>query len=228
MKAFIVQSSQSPLQTTAQSGRVRQWALLAAPFVLLATTYGAYQGLVAWLGLKPGYLAGFLFYWLFWCFLFPLWLVGKAGLRTMFRAGRPNFPQPVILSLLLLFLPLVGGFFVMTLPRLPHATFWVVVVSAVIALVNAVGEEILWRGTYLQLFANDRIRGSIYPTLMFGLWHLAPTSVVGNPWVIVTSATFVGLVYGWVAWRTGSIRWTTIFHVLTDFTGLIGVFYLSP
>ena len=207
--------------------RNRQLALLVAPVALTASTFAAYQWFVVLFGLKPGYFAGFLFYWVVWCLIFPIGMVGVSGVRAMFHDRRPRLARPTWLSLLLLAIPVLGGFFVMMLPRLPYADVAVIAVSAGIALVNGIGEEILWRGTYFTLFPRDARRGYLYPALAFGLWHLAPTSVTGNPLLIVSSATFLGLTYGWVAWRTGSIRWTTVFHALTDFTGLIGVFYLS-
>jgi membrane protease YdiL (CAAX protease family) len=69
------------------------------------------------------------------------------------------------------------------------------------------------------------------PSVGFGLWHLAPQSVstgLGNPGgavAFVGVATLFGLCLGWVAYRTGSIRWPVISHVLLDFAGLGGRVY---
>lgn len=95
------------------------------------------------------------------------------------------------------------------------------------AVANGVAEEVLWRGTFVSAFPSDRLRGFLYPALAFAAWHVSPTSVLGSTLQLVLGGAFIGLAYGWVAWRTRSIRLTTIFHVLTDFTGLIGVFYLA-
>jgi len=46
--------------------------LLVTPLVLTGKTYVAFRYLTRWLGPKPGYLAAFLFYSLFWC-LIPSW-----------------------------------------------------------------------------------------------------------------------------------------------------------
>jgi membrane protease YdiL (CAAX protease family) len=43
----------------------------------------------------------------------------------------------------------------------------------------------------------------------------------------VGAAAMSGLQWGWVAWRTGSIRWTTVSHVLFDFSGLGARLYLD-
>jgi hypothetical protein len=46
--------------------RRRHLALLAAPGLLLATTYLVFSLAPGWFGLKLGYFTGFLFYWLVW------------------------------------------------------------------------------------------------------------------------------------------------------------------
>ena len=59
----------------------------------------------------------------------------------------------------------------------------------------------------------------------FGLWHLAPVGVrpatyPGGAVSFVGVATLWGLIYGWVAQRNGSLRWTILSHNLLDFSGL--------
>jgi membrane protease YdiL (CAAX protease family) len=59
----------------------------------------------------------------------------------------------------------------------------------------------------------------------FGLWHLAPQSRIqasnpGGSTAFVAVAIVLGLGWGWVARRTGSIRWVVVSHVLLDFGGL--------
>ena len=36
----------------------------------------------------------------------------------------------------------------------------------------------------------------------------------------VVAATSLGLSWGWVAWRTGSLRWVSVSHVFTDGSGI--------
>jgi membrane protease YdiL (CAAX protease family) len=38
----------------------------------------------------------------------------------------------------------------------------------------------------------------------------------------------IGLLYNWVAWHTGSIRWTVYAHVLTNLSGIGALVLLGP
>ena len=113
----------------------RQIILLLTPPLLLATTYLAYRLLVPRLGCSRGYLAGFLFYWIGWCLILPLALLGT-------QAVYPN--------------------------RAPGGNLSLVVV-----------------------------------------------------------ATVLGLLWGWVAYASGSIVWTVVSHVLFDSSGLGGRVYFA-
>lgn len=84
--------------------------LLVTPLVLTAPTYVAFRYLTRWLGQKPGYLAGFLFYWLFWCLVPSWWILGSYGLVQIFQDERPRFGQPASLGMLLLVIPLLLGY----------------------------------------------------------------------------------------------------------------------
>jgi hypothetical protein len=155
--------------------RRRQVAALAAPPVLIATTYAAFQGLVGWLGERWGYLAGFLFFWLVWCAGFSLWAIGPRGLAAVLRDARPRLPRPQLLWLTLLAVPVAGGFATVLLPDLPRATLAVVAVAWLIAGVNATLEEVFWRGVYIRLFPGRPVAGWRYPmvTRSGEAWHVA-------------------------------------------------------
>jgi hypothetical protein len=58
----------------------KRLALLAAPPLVLGTTFVAFRLLVAHFGFKCGYLGGFLFYWVVWCLLPPWWVLGTDGI----------------------------------------------------------------------------------------------------------------------------------------------------
>ena len=206
--------------------------LLVTPLALLLTTYLAFQGFIARFGFKTGYFAGFVFYWVAWGLLLPLWALGGRGLRTLFQDVRPRLGKPAWLGVVLLTLPpLLAGLTVFP-AKVSRATPPVVLASFALALVNGTLEEVLWRGVYVRMFSGQVGWGYLYPSLGFALWHLAPqavhpTAMPGGVAAFIAGALFLGLCWGWVAWRTGSIRWTVVSHVLTDFLGLGALVYLG-
>lgn len=211
---------ESELQT--KPGRLtnRQLVVLAAPPLLVATTYLAFQAMVEWLGFRWGYLGGFLFFWIVWCWGFTLWAVGREGMAAVLREVRPHLPRPTGLWLALLAFPVAGGFATVLLPDLPDATLPVVGLALVIAAVNSLSEEVFWRGLFVRMLPERRVLGWLYPAAWFSLWHIAPTSVFGSTWVLVTGAAYLGLVYGWIAWSTGTVRYTIVAHFLVNAMGL--------
>jgi hypothetical protein len=101
----------------------QQIGLIAAPPVLLASTYFVFKIAKNRIGPIRGYLVGFLFYWIFWGFLFPWFLLGSSGLAYIFRDVHEKFGNPAWLGILLLLLPLVLGY-AYAFPRaIKHATF---------------------------------------------------------------------------------------------------------
>ncbi len=206
----------------------RQLFLILMPVLLILTTYFAFQLFTAAFGLKTGYLAGFLFYWIIWGLVVPLIVSGFKGVRSFF--GRPQWKKHRWIDILLLAVPcLLAIFFGPFLQRAPKLTWLMWIVSFAMAAVNAVTEEIIWRGLYIRHF-KDPLWGCIYPLLGFALWHISPNSVnpssFGVPLFILFSG-ILGVFWGIVAYRTKSTRWTLISHIIVDFSGLIGLFYLS-
>jgi membrane protease YdiL (CAAX protease family) len=207
----------------------RQSVLLVAPPVLVASTWWMFHALTKMFGLVTGYLAGFLCYWIGWCLAFPVALVGwRRALRLFAGSERLRLRAS---DRLLLLLPLLLGFGYAFPRAIAGSSITIILVSAVVALVNAPLEELLWRGAFLQLFPDSWILGYGYPAVMFGVWHLAPLSVIPNrspggsvSFVIVS--VVLGLMWGWVARRTRSIRSSSIAHVLFDFSGLGGRLYV--
>jgi membrane protease YdiL (CAAX protease family) len=202
-----------------------QITLLAAPPVLLATTYFAFKVLAARLAPARGYLLGFLFYWICWCLLLSLFTVGPGGLRAMFKAPHPTFGKPNWLGLLLLLGPPVAVY-VTTFPAEAKASsLHVAIYSALFALANGTMEEVLWRGTYVTAFPDSWLWAYVYPSIWFGLWHLSPQVVYpsempGGAIAFALMSVALGLVWGWVAKTTGSIRWVVVAHILLNFAGL--------
>jgi hypothetical protein len=124
-------------------------------------------------------LAAFALYWIVWCFELPIALLGRREVLAMFRPGTSRFGQPPWLWAGLFAIRVLGGITVKTVPALTHVLPRVVLVSLAFVIPNAIGEEILWRGTFQRLLPGRLVLGWLYPAAMFVLWHLAPTSVLG-------------------------------------------------
>jgi membrane protease YdiL (CAAX protease family) len=210
----------------------RQWALLAAPFALVASMYVTFQGLVARLGYGPGFGLSMIVYWVGWCTLLPLAVLGPAGYVDLFREAKPRLGERPWLTLLALLWPLPFAFVFAFLPRIREATTSVLLASVAVGVAVAVAEEVLWRGTYVRVFPDSTALGHLFPGVLFGLWHLVPNSVhetpyPGAPYSFVLYALALGLSYGYYAFETGSIRWATVSHAVHDSLGVAGGTFLA-
>jgi uncharacterized protein len=183
------------------------------------------------IGTRPGYFLSFIFYWAIWCGAFPALVRAMIALAD-YRHGPdvPLWPHPSTLALLLW--PLLVTYTV-AFPRfITSATMPIVVASAMLAGVNGVAEEWLWRGTFLKLFPNERLRGVVIPSVGFGVWHFAPQLVFSNHYPggaasLVGFSVLLGLSWGEVVRRTDNLRLVMFCHVLLDFSGLGGRLYIS-
>jgi membrane protease YdiL (CAAX protease family) len=91
------------------------------------------------------------------------------------------------------------------------------------AVVNATGEELLWRGLFVTAFPEGALWGWWWPAVGFAAWHLAPQAVLParrGKAAFVAAGALIGTGLGWVAWRTRSLRCTLPPHVATDAGGL--------
>lgn len=210
----------------------KQSALLLLPLLLLVTTFVAFTWLADLLGAVGGYLAGFLFYWFFWCGLVPLLLIGSKKFSDMFKDNENRFGKPKWAGILFLCGPVISPFLTMFLPRVGEVTWGIILVSALFAITNGTMEEVFWRGSFVKTFPKSWLWSYLYPSVWFGYWHLSPqiifpSQMPGGPIAFATLSVFMGLTFGWVSKKTGSIRWTTIAHILTDFMGLAGLAFIG-
>lgn len=202
--------------------------LLAAPLLLGLTTAVVFLGSTDWLGKIPGYLIGFLFYWLAWCLLFPRLVLGKARFRSLLSdrvslLSRTNWPAA------LLFLIVTAVTLVMYLSRFVHAAWTLVLLAIPCATIDGLCEELLWRGVYVKSFPENPWMGILFPALGFAVWHLSPQLIFpasGGTFLFIISTFFLGLAYGFIAYRTGSAKWTAISHSLNGILALSGM--LAP
>jgi len=176
------------------------------------------------------YILGFIFYWVIWCYLLPLLLLGVNGFKSIIKQVENVFGQPKWVGILLLLLPPILAFSTVFISKITNANLIIILVSLVLAIINATGEEILWRGVYIRNFPDSILLGYIYPSLGFALWHISPQTLYssqmpGGIYSFLIGALFLGLCWGWVSFKTKSIRWSIYSHILTDFLGLGATVY---
>jgi membrane protease YdiL (CAAX protease family) len=174
------------------------------------------------LGDHLGYVAGFGAYWAV-CAGLSVGLLGRQRIQALFRDARPRLGRPAIIGAALLLWPPLGAISTRFLPEVGQSSLAMFATIAAVAAANATLEELLWRGVYVTYWPKNAVFGWIWPAIGFGAWHFAPQVIHPSsmgPLVYVISATVLGLSWGWVAWRTGSLRWVSVSHVLTDGSGL--------
>ena len=201
--------------------------LFGLPFLLLPVMFGIFTIFARWLGAEAGYLLGFGFYWLFWCLLIPRALLGKAEFAAILHDRAPLLNRANWLAALLWLAVMLTAVF-MYAGEFIRAPLTLILLAVPLATVNGCCEEILWRGLYVHLFPHNPWLAILYPSLGFALWHFAPQVIfpAENVFGLVVSTFFLALPYGYIAWRTGSARWTAVSHSLSGILALSG--YLAP
>lgn len=197
------------------------------PLLLLSSMAGVFALSDRLLSAQAGYLFGFGCYWLFWCLLVPRWLLGKAEFAAILRDRAALFSRSnwLAASLWLLVTLISAVMYAGDFLRAPPA---LILLAVPLAILNGFCEEILWRGLYVRLFPRNPWMAILYPSLGFALWHFAPQTVfpAENMIGFVVSTFFLALPYGYIAYRTGSAKWTALSHSLSGILALSG--YLAP
>jgi membrane protease YdiL (CAAX protease family) len=191
---------------------------VAVPLAMTATFTVARDRL----GDHLGYVAGFGAYWAV-CTGLSVGLLGRRRVQRLFRDVSPRLGKPAVVGATLLLWPPIGAVATRFVPELGQATPVMVATIAAVAVANATLEELLWRGVYITLWPENALLGWIWPAIGFGVWHMAPQVIHPSSMgagVYVASAVALGLSWGWVAWKTGSLRWVGVSHVFTDGSGI--------
>jgi membrane protease YdiL (CAAX protease family) len=71
-------------------------------------------------------------------------------------------------------------------PNIQGYSFTVFILGVPLAVINSVCEEILWRGTFIEVFKDRVIFSVIYPTMFFALYHIVPQ--LADPEVAIINA----------------------------------------
>ena len=197
----------------------RRAAALVAPVVVPGSMAAVFGLLARWLPPRRTYNVGFGLYRVGWCLAFPRWVLGpRRAERVLWSGWRPTAGEAVVLAV-----PVLGAVVAELLPQRQDLDPGVVAVLVGSAAVNAVGEELLWRGVFLEEFPGDLVRSCLWPLGGFALWHLAPQIVLPSRLGRVRfalGAAVVGSASGVVAWRGGELRATLLPHGATDACGV--------
>lgn len=187
--------------------------------MLVVLMYLVFQGLALLIGSDLAWYVGLFIYWVVFCMAVPVLLIGKEGVLSKFRYRTTTLFNWLIAAIPVIF-TLIGVFLVL---EKVERTFIQAIVWIGMGLGNGVFEEILWRGTYSELFPTSKLFGWLWPSFWFSIWHLAPGSLSQNFSVgmLVGGALFYGLCWGWVAYRTKSILLTSGSHLLSGFVQLL-------
>jgi membrane protease YdiL (CAAX protease family) len=198
---------------------LRRGAVLAAPAVVPASMAVLLHGLSRRLSPRAAYNVGFTSYWLVWCMGFPMWILGpRRAARLLIRGQRPSARET-----LLLLLPVAGAVTCELLPNRKKIDMPVALVMAATGVINGTGEELLWRGLFLEVFPNDPLRGLLWPLVGFSLWHLAPQMILPSRlgrWPFLLGAALVGSASAFSAWRSGGLKNCLAPHVAIDSCGV--------
>lgn len=198
-----------------------QLALIGHGVLAIAAMAGIVPALTGFVGLQAGYLLSLSLYWLGFCLPVLVLHVRPQADDRLFSeklAWRDWF-VPILL------LVQVGVVAVVLFaPNTAMLTTHAAMLAAVVGLVGGVLEEAAWRGGFMVRF-EDR------PRLGFWLgWLLSTASqvpllfsrglVLDQGWaLLIIGAAALGLLWSWIAWRTGSVFWVSIAHVLTSILG---------
>ena len=197
----------------------RQWILLVTPFVLIASMYVVFNGLVARFGYSLGFSLGMIVYWMAWCIALPLGLLGSGEFVDLFREAKSRLGGRPRLTLLLLLWPLPFPFVFIFLPRIGDATVTIVLVSIAVGIAIGVTEEILWRGTYVRLFPTSlALAPLLMPADYSWIAHTTSESAaqgVDGAWLAQLGVLLFGLSVLWLAALSPLMwgRWAIVFHI---------------
>jgi hypothetical protein len=98
------------------------------------------------------------------------------------------------------------------------ANGWLLPLVLAIVLIGPAGEEILFRGFLFRGWVRSGGRGVIAVAIISLLWALMH---VQYAWIFVGQIFVIGLVLGWIRWRSRSALLTTVLHVLINLESTI-------
>ena len=140
-------------------GVLRRGVVTATPLAVRLSMLTVFRALQSRCDARVAYNAGFAIYWAGWCFAFPLVLLGPKRVLRLLTSGR----TPSGLEGVALLVPVTGGVATELWPNRHRIEPSVAAVMIGSAAVNAIGEELLWRGVFSEEFPDDLVWGAVWP-----------------------------------------------------------------
>lgn len=201
-----------------------QFALVVHALALIAALFFAVPALTGALGGPIGYLLSLCVYWLGFCL--PVLLLHVRGKRSPQLYSEKLPWRDWWVPFLLLGQVLLVAIFAFV-PNTEMLTTHGAMLALVVALVNGPLEEIAWRGGFMTRFADAPRLGRVLSLVLYTAWHIPlllshgirftpQGDMASAAWALVGGAFGLGLVWTWIAWRTGSVFWTAIAHALVN------------
>lgn len=195
----------------------RQLALLAHAALLIGALFFIVPALTAWHP-QHGYLFALTFYWLFFCLPVIGWHALEGSDGRLFTE-KLRWRDWWIIPLLLVQVSIVAlANFVPNTSILTQGSMYL---ALLIAAINGPLEEMAWRGGFLGTFRDKPRLGFWLGWALFTAWHI-PLALShdivfdGGALTLVGGASALGLFWAWIAWRTGSVFYVSLAHMLTN------------
>lgn len=195
-----------------------QSALVLHAIVLIGAMVVLVPVLTESLGPQAGFLSVLVLYWLGFCvpaIALHVWR-HRGPLLFSERLAWRNWWVPAILLLQVCAVVVVAF-----VPNTALLTTHGAMLAALVSVINAPLEETAWRGGFMARFANRPRLGFWLGWVLFTAWH-APLMLAhgvvfdGGGLALVGGAAALGLLWSAIAWRTGSVFWVSLAHVLTN------------
>lgn len=194
-----------------------QLALVLHALLLIASLSYLVPTLTELLGGARGFLLALMVYWLGFCLPVIVWHV--RGRNAQLLSERLAWRDWFVPGLLLVQVCVVA--LAAFVPNTTMLTTHAAALAAVIGLINAPLEELAWRGGFMTRFAERPRLGFWLNWALFSLWHVPLSFSHGlqfeGGWLaLIGGGAALGLLWSWIAWRTGSVFWVAIAHGLTN------------
>ena len=195
----------------------KQIALTLHAALLIGALFFMVPALTGWHP-QYGYLFALTFYWLAFCLPVIGWHALEGNDGRLFSEKLPWRDWWLIPLLLLQ----VGSVAIVNfVPNTSILSQGGMYLALLIAAINGPVEEMAWRGGFLGTFRDRPRLGFWLGWCLFTAWHVPLAMSVGISFdggalALIGGAAALGLLWSWVAWRTGSVFYVSIAHGLTN------------